>query len=838
MALYDVGIVGCWYWGNYGSLLNGYATFTLLKDMGLKPLNIITPYNGFEAHAKKFIDTVYSKEDISECLPFNRINEYNNLCDSFVTGSDQIWHNLVNDTSRSREFDYFFHLEFAKDEKKKISFATSYGNIIPEKDEYYANIRKLLNRYDAISLREKSGVEYIKKYFGIDATHVIEPVMIAPKKLWEGIAEKSELELDEDYIFSYILDPTENKRNLIKTFSKKIGIKSINALDGFSKHYNHNKELLDLENTLPNIWAADWLKCFSEAKFVITDSFHGMCYALIFNKPFIVIANYERGIERFNSILDICNLNNRLVDSNDLEKINVNEFLKKIDYDYVNSNISKCANESKLWLEKNIKTPKDCSTSSIKHVKVSVNEVLSYEKCVGCGACVSECPVSAIKLAGDEHGIYRSYVDGKKCIACGKCVDVCPALELPKNFNSNDPVSYAFIHKDNTTVKESSSGGAFTALAQTVLSDNGIVVGASWRDDFRVEHVVIENISDLYKLQKSKYFQSYMGSTYKKVKDYLDNGRKVLFTGTPCQVVGLKKYLKKPYSNLILVDLLCANCPSAEIFNKYISEINVSGNIKNYNFRYKKETNEVWDAKSVKLELKNGEQIVEDIDNDMYLKVYHTCSLGLSSQCMDCKYQGNKRYGDITIGDCWGIDRFDSTVKHKYGVSAIIVNNEKGQELVNNIAKDNIDTLKEIPLSDVKKYNVLAFLDKRGWKSSLRRDHFMNDITKMDFATAAQNALSLKVDGVDNFNIDSINNMDIVFSWNAKDNVHYSGLIIEEFVDNEWTRVARIGDSKARKAKIQNSNGRLEHEFRTKTFYFDGSAVLYSDYKNLKISMN
>lgn len=102
------------------------------------------------------------------------------------------------------------------------------------------------------------------------------------------------------------------------------------------------------------------------------------------------------------------------------------------------------------------------------------------------------------------------------------------------------------------------------------------------------------------------------------------------------------------------MDLLCANCPSAEIFNKYICEKDHSSNIKQYNFRHKKETNEVWDAKSVLLEMKNGEKIVKDIDNDMYLKVYHTCSLSLSSQCMDCKYQGNKRYGDITIGDCWG----------------------------------------------------------------------------------------------------------------------------------------------------------------------------------------
>lgn len=833
MAKYDVGIVGCWYWGNYGSLLNGYATFSLLKNMGLKPLNIVTPNNGFEPHAKKFFEAVYEDSELSECLPFERVNEYNDMCDSFLTGSDQIWHNDPN--KKDRRYDYFFHLGFTRDEKKRISFSTSFGNLIQEKDEYYAQIRKLLNRYDAISLREKSAIDYLKKNYGINATHVLEPVLIAPKKLWEDLAEKSKLNFNENYIFSYILDPTAEKRKLIKSFSEKTELKSINALDGFSANYEVNKAKLNLENTLPNIWAADLLKGFKEAEYVITDSFHGMCFALIFNKPFIVVANYGRGIERFKSILGMCGLENRLIDIKDIDNLSYADFLERVDYGYVNSVIDKNASEGKKWLEDNVKRPKNEFANRKGKASVSINDVLSYDKCVGCGACVSECPVGVIELKGDEDGIYRSYVLEDNCIKCGKCIDVCPALARPKNFNSNEPVAYAFIHKNLNTVKESSSGGAFTALAETVLERGGTVVGAAWKSDFRVEHIIIDNKADLYKLQKSKYFQSYMGDIYKTIKEKLNNGTKVLFTGTPCQVVGLKKYLKIPYSNLILVDLLCANCPSADIFNKYIIEKNASGNIKNYNFRYKKDTNSVWDAKSILLEMKDGSKVVESIDSDSYLKVYHTCSLGLSSQCMQCKYQGNRRYGDITIGDCWGIDRFDSTVEHKYGVSAIIVNNEKGQELVNNIDNDKINTLKEISLEDVKKYNVLAFLDKRDWESSLRREHFIHDVKKMEFSSAAKNALSLKVSGLEKFEVESMNKKDIVFSWSVKDNIHYSGLIIEELIDANWIRVARVGNEKVRSYKIENKKEQFGHDFRAKTFYFDGSAVLYSDYITLKI---
>ena len=110
MALYDVGIVGCWYWGNYGSLLNGYATFSLIKGMGLRPLNIVTPYNGFEPHAKKFFEAVYDSEDISECLPFERVNEFNNMCETFVTGSDQIWHNHPNRNEKERLYLSLIHI--------------------------------------------------------------------------------------------------------------------------------------------------------------------------------------------------------------------------------------------------------------------------------------------------------------------------------------------------------------------------------------------------------------------------------------------------------------------------------------------------------------------------------------------------------------------------------------------------------------------------------------------------------------------------------------------------------------------------------------------------------
>ena len=151
------------------------------------------------------------------------------------------------------------------------------------------------------------------------------------------------------------------------------------------------------------------------------------------------------------------------------------------------------------------------------------------------------------------------------------------------------------------------------------------------------------------------------------------------------------------------------------------------------------------------------------------------------------------------------------------------------------INKENIGILKEISLEDVKRYNVLAFLDRRGWKSSLRREQFMHDIKENVFSKAAKNALSLKVDGLAKFDVESINTNDIEFVWKTLDEIHYGGLIIEELMNGEWVRVARIGDTKTRKTQIKNVNSGFTHEFRAKVFYLDGSVALYSDYKYIKI---
>lgn len=730
MSNYDIGVVGCWYWGNYGSLLNGYATYSLLRSFNMNVLNIVTPYNGFEPHAKKFFDVAYPKNAISEVLPFERVKEFNDKCDMFLTGSDQIW----NDSSRM-PFVKYFHLDFANDDKRKISFSTSFGKNINAPEESRGKIiSSLMQRYNAISVREDIGVRVCKDYYGVNATQIMEPVLDVDPSVWYELSEHSELPKEkEPYILAYILDPTPEKTHAIKYYSEKSGMKAINIVDGFSARHEINKNKLGLPNTLPNITSYDFLKYFINASYVISDSFHGTAFAIAFNKPFISIANMQRGLSRFETLLGKVGLMSRLVDDKKIPE--TERFLYHVDFRPVNEIITKERNRASEWL----KNALNSSVAETVALPKNIVERLDKNRCMGCGACVSCCPTKALSLKPDEFGYYRSYIDKSKCVNCGLCMEKCAAFRSPHNLNAKTPLSYAFVCKDHDILMNSASGGAFPVLAKTALDRGGIVVGAAWDENnaFFVRHIFVSNKKDISKLQKSKYLQSYLGDTFSAIKKYVDSGRFVLFTGCPCQVAGLKKYLGKSYENLLLVDLLCAVCPSQAFFEKYIHE-KFNNEIETFQFRAKSDTDKIWDAYTYKTVDKLGTtKLTRMVDDDYYKNPL----LLTPSHCKVCKYQGTTRYGDITIGDCWGVQNYDPNIDVSHGVSAILINNEKGEEFIRNISKSDIGLMVKEPLSEIKKYNVCAFQENRNWPKNPNRDMFYESIVNNNYFDSIRRAL-------------------------------------------------------------------------------------------------
>lgn len=326
---------------------------------------------------------------------------------------------------------------------------------------------------------------------------------------------------------------------------------------------------------------------------------------------------------------------------------------------------------------------------------------LNKNQCTGCRMCEQICPFDAIKMIENKEGFLEPKIDYEKCTNCGMCYKKCPQINDVNSRRLENIEVYAAKNKNVEEQKASSSGGIFSILANYVLDKNGIVYGCAYNEDLVAEHIRIENKKELYKLRGSKYVQSNTKHTFTEVKEYLKNDKFVLYTGTPCQIAGLKAFLGKDYETLILVDFICHGVPSPLLFKKYIDWLqskNIS-KIEEYNFRSKEKND--WGLNS-KVKFNNGNTIYIPANLDAYYKsfldgkTYREC-------CYKCKYANTQRNSDITIADFWGIQKEYPEFYDEKGVSAIIVNTEKGNNIIKNV-ENKIEKI-STSINQVKKYN-------------------------------------------------------------------------------------------------------------------------------------
>ena len=247
---------------------------------------------------------------------------------------------------------------------------------------------------------------------------------------------------------------------------------------------------------------------------------------------------------------------------------------------------------------------------SVKHIGD-----LKKTECYGCSACVYSCPFGAITMEQDREGFRYPVVDEEKCTGCGKCRKICPSI-CPKDMsNAPEPESYAVWAEDNVR-RDSSSGGFFTVLARSVFAQGGVVCGVVMDEDFKVFHTVATNEKEFVPMRGSKYVQSDLRDIFPKVKEFLGKGKKVLFTGTPCQVAGLKAYLGGEEENLLTVDLMCHGAPSEKVFERYVDETFGKENLKEFHFRTKRYGYNCTTCEAV---FKNGKKYVGGIEFDPFV---------------------------------------------------------------------------------------------------------------------------------------------------------------------------------------------------------------------------
>lgn len=301
-------------------------------------------------------------------------------------------------------------------------------------------------------------------------------------------------------------------------------------------------------------------------------------------------------------------------------------------------------------------------------------------QCCGCASCAQVCPKQCITMQADNEGFLYPQINQEQCIHCGLCEKSCPVLNVQPEAEGN-PKAYAAYSKDADQRLRSSSGGIFSLLAEQTLDAGGIVIGAEMTEDCRaVQHAVIESKDALYRLQGSKYLQSQIGTTYTQAKQYLVQGRKVLFSGTPCQIEGLRSYLKKDDENLLCVDLICHGVPSPKLWAKYIDdqEKHAGAQVQRTFFRHKKYG---WKTYAVLFEFSNNTAYERIFLKDPYMQMFLQ-NLCLRPSCYQCKFKKKHRVSDITLADFWGCKNVCPEIDDDQGLSAVMVHSGKGQKAI------------------------------------------------------------------------------------------------------------------------------------------------------------
>lgn len=318
------------------------------------------------------------------------------------------------------------------------------------------------------------------------------------------------------------------------------------------------------------------------------------------------------------------------------------------------------------------------------------------KECNGCTLCSLICPKHAISMIEDNEGFIYPEIDIKKCINCGKCLKLCSNHSLE---NTKDTYkAYAVVNNNKDILMKSTSGGVFYAIASVIFKENNAVCfGASFDKELNVKHMKVESLNDIAKFMGSKYVRSDILGIYEQVRNELENGKKVLFTGTPCQTQGLKLFLNKEYVNLYTCNIICHSNPSPKVYKRYIKGLELNNKSKVIEIRFRTKENG-WNNPTPIITFANGKQINENT----YQKAF---SRGLISRpsCSNCKFIKPQNYADITIGDFWGVSKLTDIKGYENGISLCLANTKKGEEIISNL--ENVTIIQLDKNVDVFTYN-------------------------------------------------------------------------------------------------------------------------------------
>ncbi len=356
-------------------------------------------------------------------------------------------------------------------------------------------------------------------------------------------------------------------------------------------------------------------------------------------------------------------------------------------------------------------------------------DIKNKKDCSGCTACYNVCPTNAIEMVIDEEGFKYPKINKDKCIKCNLCSKICPMLKNKEDDTSNIKC-YGAYNKNNDIKKNSTSGGFFSALAEKIIDKNGVVYGAKFDKDFNVIHYGTDKIEKLQAFRGSKYVKSELDKIFTEIKEILEQNRLVLFSGTPCEVYGLKAFLQKDYENLICAEVICHGVPSPLYYKKYReSKIKkYKSNITKLSFR---EKTYGYSSSTMTIKFENGKKYSRGHESDEMIKAFMRgyCS---RESCYDCRFKSFGTVGDFKIGDLWNVEGYLGE-EFKDGATLVITCSSKAEKILEEL-KDKIG-IKEINKEKAEYYNgnggtsmILHSANRPN-----ERDTFLKDTSTMDF---------------------------------------------------------------------------------------------------------
>ena len=599
-----------------------------------------------------------SVEQLSQCPP---------VYDTYISGSDQIWSPSVFADGR---LDPAFFLTFAQ-KGRKISYASSFGGT-PIQEEMRGELAEYLSSFDAVSARERQAQSLLEEILQRPVPLVVDPTLLLDGKDWAELAVAPSR--TGPYILCYFISDYSDLLPYLEQVKGMTGYPVVQLA-------GTRRPVKNVDEVIFDAGPKEFLGLFQNAAYVLTNSFHGTAFAIQFEKPFYTAVSPKERLHPEQSrtfhLLEIGGITDRLTGLPVVAKPDC-----PIDYGAVRKRLDAQRAASIVYLgnalldrdsgaEANLIPPVP-KTSEAREIKLA-----GVLNCTGCFACAAACPMGCITMKPDQEGFLRPDI-GESCMRCGKCMEACPVLMKQTSDHMVKGV-YAAWTTDADVRAESTSGGVFTALAKEVLKEGGVVFGAAFDQAFCVRHVAVEEENGLSRLRGAKYVQSDLGNVFLQVKEKLEEGRQVLFSGTPCQTAGLLQFLKTPYDNLLVCDLVCHGVPSPAVWEEFRKKLQEERHRKlmAVSFRSKEDG---WNNAKFSAEFAGKVYYIEPLMETPYGRGFGM-ALFLRPSCYRCPFASLDRKADLTLGDFWGVSKeaLPPEAQLEAGISLVLTHTEKGQ---------------------------------------------------------------------------------------------------------------------------------------------------------------